>query len=194
MSDKHYHHGDLRSALVAAARTILERDGLSALSLRACAREAGVSHAAPLHHFRNLAELQSAVAASGFDDFVAFLDAQSGSAETPGDRLLAMGFAYICFSTDHPALYRLMFGVEASHVKSESLALAMSDAWLQLLGAVADAAGIDGAVEKAVFVWSLVHGYAMLRAPQYFPSTVNPDAELRKSLVMLAKGIGARVD
>ncbi len=112
MSEKNYHHGDLRSALIAAARVILERDGLAALSLRACAREAGVSHAAPLHHFRSLAELQASIAASGFDEFVRFLDMHSASAQTASERLIAMGRAYVAFSAQHPALYRLMFGVE----------------------------------------------------------------------------------
>ena len=57
-----YHHGDLRRALVDAARRILENEGPSALSLRAVAREAGVSPAAPYHHFKDRGELLEAVA------------------------------------------------------------------------------------------------------------------------------------
>src|ERR1700749_484813 len=63
---KPYHHGDLRRALLRAAVTIIEREGPSALSLRAVAREAGVSPAAPYHHFKDKAELLDAVAQEGF--------------------------------------------------------------------------------------------------------------------------------
>src|SRR3984885_12532809 len=64
---KTYHHGDLREALLRSAESILKRDGLGALSLRAAARAAGVSHAAPAHHFPDLCSLLSALAAGGFD-------------------------------------------------------------------------------------------------------------------------------
>src|SRR5262252_8981675 len=61
-----YHHGALRDALLQAAERVLERDGLAGLTLRAVAREAGVSHAAPTHHFGDLTGLVSELAAIGF--------------------------------------------------------------------------------------------------------------------------------
>ena len=64
-----YHHGDLHDALLAAAERVLERDGLAGLTLRAVAREAGVSHAAPTHHFGDLSGLLSELAAIGFRRF-----------------------------------------------------------------------------------------------------------------------------
>ncbi|MDP1883319.1 MAG: TetR family transcriptional regulator, partial [Bradyrhizobium sp.] len=64
-----YHHGALRDALLTAAETVLERDGLGGLTLRAVAREAGVSHAAPTHHFGDLTGLVSELAAIGFQQF-----------------------------------------------------------------------------------------------------------------------------
>src|SRR6266567_6406981 len=64
-----YHHGDLHDALLAAAERVLERDGLAGLTLRAVAREAGVSHAAPTHHFGDLTGLVSELAAIGFRQF-----------------------------------------------------------------------------------------------------------------------------
>src|SRR2546428_13116555 len=64
-----YHHGDLHAALLAAAERVLERDGLAGLTLRAAAREAGVSHAAPTHHFGDLTGLLSELAAIGFRRF-----------------------------------------------------------------------------------------------------------------------------
>src|SRR5215468_4979344 len=64
-----YHHGALREALLMAAEGILERDGMPGLTLRAAAREAGVSHAAPTHHFSDLTGLLSELAAVGFRRF-----------------------------------------------------------------------------------------------------------------------------
>src|SRR5712671_6417935 len=64
-----YHHGALHDALLKAAERVLERDGLAGLTLRAVAREAGVSHAAPTHHFGDLTGLVSELAAIGFRQF-----------------------------------------------------------------------------------------------------------------------------
>src|ERR1700740_1806223 len=94
---KPYHHGDLRRALVDAARRILEAEGPTALSLRAVAREAGVSPAAPYHHFKDKAELLDAVAAQGWE----ILDQMMAEARDKADRrdkLLALGIAYVCFA------------------------------------------------------------------------------------------------
>src|SRR3981189_2667873 len=81
--DTPYHHGALRDALLKAAETVLERDGLAGLTLRAVAREAGVSHAAPTHHFGDLTGLVSELAAIGFPRFYAPM-AVAGAAEGPG--------------------------------------------------------------------------------------------------------------
>lgn len=103
-----YHHGDLRRALVDAARRLLEAEGPSALSLRAVAREAGVSPAAPYHHFKDKAELLDAVAQEGWD----ILDTQMIEAKHSADgphQLTALGIAYVCFARENPALYRVMY-------------------------------------------------------------------------------------
>src|SRR5215468_9252586 len=68
-----YHHGSLPEAMLAAAERILERDGIAGLTLRAAAREAGVSHAAPKNHFGDICGLLSELAALGFARFGAAL-------------------------------------------------------------------------------------------------------------------------
>jgi AcrR family transcriptional regulator len=103
-----YHHGDLRRALVDAARRLLEAEGPSALSLRAVAREAGVSPAAPYHHFKDKAELLDAVAQEGWDILSGLMcDAKRGAEGL--HQLTALGIAYVCFARDNPALYRVMY-------------------------------------------------------------------------------------
>ncbi len=193
MSEKNYHHGDLRTALVQAARTILERDGLAALTLRACAREVGVSHAAPLHHFRNLAELLAAVAAVGFEEFVKALDQCSDIQIEPLERLVEMGIAYVAFAQANPALYRVMFGSDRPNVVTEQLSTAMRAAWEQLHGASARAAGDERSLSVATLVWSVVHGHAMLVAAQCMPPIGDTDELLKQSLEILASGIRAVV-
>src|SRR5215472_9150698 len=91
-----YHHGDLRRALVDAARRILEAEGPTALSLRAVAREAGVSPAAPYHHFKDKAELLDAVAQEGWEMLDASMAKAREDAE-PRDKLTALGISYVCF-------------------------------------------------------------------------------------------------
>lgn len=108
-----YHHGDLRRALVQAARKIMETEGPLGLSLRAVAREAGVSPAAPYHHFRDKAELLAAVAKEGFED-LGHAMAKARDAE-PDDPMLAMGVAYVVFARENPTMYRVM--TDCSHHK-----------------------------------------------------------------------------
>jgi AcrR family transcriptional regulator len=104
-----YHHGDLRRALIDAASRVLEAEGPSALSLRAVAREAGVSPAAPYHHFKDKTELLEAVAHEGWDMLDAALAAAKARAASPAEAMSDLGVAYVCFARDNPALYRVMY-------------------------------------------------------------------------------------
>src|ERR1700730_12615175 len=93
--DAPYHHGALRDALLQAAERVLERDGLAGLTLRAVAREAGGSHAAPTHHFGDLRGLVSELAAIGFRQFNHAMT-ESCAADTPFPaRGLARARAYV---------------------------------------------------------------------------------------------------
>jgi AcrR family transcriptional regulator len=104
-----YHHGDLRRALVEAARRILESEGPTALSLRAVAREAGVSPAAPYHHFKDKGELLDAVAHVGWDMLGESMTGAKQRAADLGALMTEIGVSYVQFSQQHPALYRVMY-------------------------------------------------------------------------------------
>src|ERR1700744_6584508 len=99
---KTYHHGDLREALLRSAETILTRDGLGALSLRAVARAAGGLHAAPAHHFPDLCSLLSALAAEGVDRLS---DKLIEAANKGGDPPLELAKAHSACATYNPALF-----------------------------------------------------------------------------------------
>src|SRR5664279_3524783 len=100
--DTPYHHGALRDALLEAAERVLERDGLPGLTLRAVAREAGVSHAAPTHHFGDLTGLVSELAAIGYRRFgMAMAAAATASLTNHG----ASARAYVGFARAYPGMY-----------------------------------------------------------------------------------------
>ena len=165
-----YHHGDLREALLKAAESILERDGPTGLTLRAAAREAGVSHAAPTHHFGDMSGLLSELAAVGFRRFGASLAEAAAAAPSPAGRLEAMGIAYVRFARRHPGLFLLMFRSERLDTARPALRDALMEAFQVLSGGVAQRLAEDpsrataplASIANIVRSWSMVHGFAML--------------------------------
>lgn len=153
--------------LVAAAREVLERDGLEGLTLRAVAREAGVSHGAPLRHFPGVATLLAALAAQGFEQLYESVDAAVADVADPRHRLAAGGRGYIRFALAHPGVFSLMFRNELIDTSYPALGEKGSRAFLQLVDLV-QGAQADGFApgeqprHAAVVVWSLVHGIATL--------------------------------
>jgi AcrR family transcriptional regulator len=165
-----YHHGELRRALLDTALAVIEREGVSALSLRDLARRLGVSHAAPAHHFPDRAALLVEIAREGFERFGVALVAAADRAPDDDARLAAIGRAYVAFALAHPATFRVMFGRELAGLGSPPAALAEASgrAYAVLLRGVEAALarlprGRRPPVEEAAFVaWSAVHGAAML--------------------------------
>src|ERR1700694_5784005 len=104
-----YHHGDLRAALVRAAMELLDESGETALSLRAVARCAGVSPAAPYRHYADREALVSAISAVGYRELAERLAAAHPSPSTP-EELARVAVAYVQFALERPALFRVMFG------------------------------------------------------------------------------------
>ncbi len=151
-----YHHGDLRNALLDAARAILEEESLAGLSLRAVARRAGVSHAAPYRHFPNHEALLVELAIEGFAELRTEIVAAGATAGAESDRIANLGAAYMRFVARRPALTRLMFGPQLPNRNS-----------FPALGEAADAIGaeIGNALHDSALglaVWAAVHGLATL--------------------------------
>lgn len=163
-----YHHGDLHAALLAAAEEILERDGLPALTLRAAARAAGVSHAAPAHHFGDLTGLLSELAAQGYQRFAAALrEAIEAAGGDSRSRLRAMGRAYVRFAKAHRGMFMLMFRAGSLDFTRPALSAASNEASRLLRDAILarspkSAAPNAAIAAEIVAAWSLVHGFAML--------------------------------
>lgn len=188
---KPYHHGDLREALLAAAESALAELHLEDVSLREIARRAGVSHAAPKHHFSSLGSLLAEVAALGFERFVAALAeaADRGSDQSPPARMQAMARAYLRFSAANPAVYGLMFGKNEHVERTPHLVSAMTTAWAQLETQVAAIVGSQRAVYGATLVWSTVHGLSMLKLDGCLPPHIDPQAAIESVTRMLIAGL-----
>ncbi|MES2343789.1 MAG: TetR family transcriptional regulator [Pseudomonadota bacterium] len=117
-----YHHGNLRSALLDRAATVIAEEGIEALSLRALARDLGVSHAAPGRHFKDRADLLAALAAEGHRRMTAALNtAATAAGDDPVARYNALGREVIAFSLRHPAYFQVTQHPEVERHSDPSL-------------------------------------------------------------------------
>jgi len=195
-----YHHGDLRRALIDAAQHILETEGVSALTLRAAARGAGVSQAAPYRHFTDKDALLAAVAEEGFRALSA---AMREATDTAGgdfaSRFRALGIAYIRFAVEQPARFRLMFGRE---IADRGAHLPLHQAANETFGMLV--AGIEkgqqsGLIrdgdprELSMAAWSMVHGLSALLVDGQL-SRGTQDLEMFASGVVRYLFLGLRSD
>ncbi|MCA6233714.1 MAG: TetR/AcrR family transcriptional regulator, partial [Phenylobacterium sp.] len=158
-----YHHGDLRRALIEAGRRLLEVEGGAGISLRAVAREAGVSPAAPYHHFRDKSELLDALAFEGWDQLGNQMREALSNTGSERDHLVTLGVAYVRFARMNPAIYRVMIDCSRSH---ETMPEKLRDEGAyQLTRDTLVEAGVDpkdetGLELAAVAVWCAAHGVA----------------------------------
>jgi len=180
-STSRYHHGDLAAELRRVAWDIVGESGVRGLSLRECARRAGVSHAAPTHHFGSLEGLLVEVAADGYERMAATMDED---VERAGHRLVGCGLGYVRFATEYPQQFRLMLGTDRGGGDCprlrESAALALSrlreairEAWTLKHG---EAPGGDVLEERTVLGWAAAHGYVLLAIDRQLLSTTLPPA------------------
>jgi len=168
-----YHHGDLRRALIDAASRLLEAEGPSALSLRAVAREAGVSPAAPYHHFKDKGELLEAVAQEGWDLLDQALAKAKAAAPSPAAAMNELGVAYVCFARQNPALYRVMYDTardradlpDQMQAEKDSAYCKVRDTLVEAGADPADEIDIELATTAA---WCSAHGLAEMAGFKQF--------------------------
>jgi AcrR family transcriptional regulator len=155
-----YHHGDLHAACLSAALELLEEGGATALSLRAVARRAGVSPAAPYRHYADREALVSAVAAVGYRELAERLAAAHPAPSTHA-QLASVGVAYVEFALEQPALFRMMFSEPCDRDNEERVA-ATAAVSLYLREIVARCFPRADPEALAPAIWALVHGLAFL--------------------------------
>ena len=155
-----YRHGNVPNAMRAAAREILDEEGVDAVGLREAARRVGVSATAAYRHFASKEDLLASVAAEGFGELSATLEkALNGS-----DPLLGLGLAYVEFALRKKGLFRLMFGpllVDRARYPGLNNAAGATMALIQRATAAAQARP-DEQDAGAMATWGLVHGISSL--------------------------------
>jgi len=156
-----YHHGNLRQAVLTAAVDAITEVGPTGVSLRDLARRAGVSHAAPAHHFGDKAGLLTALAAEGYG----LLADALADAQVRTEDFLEVGVAYVRFAVDHRAHFEVMFRPDLYHPDDPAVRAARERASNALSGGIGSLpsgrAGTDARI-AGVAAWSLVHGFATL--------------------------------
>lgn len=197
-----YHHGDLHTGLLDAALEIIGEAGPQGLTIRAVARRAGVSHAAPYRHFTDKDELILAVVERGFTLMQQTMQARKD--EAPQDALnqfAASGMAYVDFALQHPAYYRIMFSgdllsttghVSLQHTSSQALQDMVSDiSRCQELGLVRT----GDATTQALTILSTIHGFVSLVNDNRIGHLLDESKSLQDVrdgvLTMIFEGIGA---
>jgi AcrR family transcriptional regulator len=159
-----YHHGDLRRTLIDAALVVVATDGPGHLSLRALARSAGVSHAAPAHHFGDKSGVFTAIATEGFE---LLYETQVRTIEgvQPRQSLLPLAVNYVLFALEHPSHYEVMWREDLYNRADPALTAARQRVFEVFYQSVEAGTGalepqqFRGAVAAA---WSIVHGFATL--------------------------------
>ncbi|MCA9575666.1 MAG: TetR/AcrR family transcriptional regulator [Polyangiales bacterium] len=196
-----YHHGDLRAELLTAAVALAEERGIDGLSLRECARRAGVSHAAPYRHFEDKNALLSALAEQGFAWLAEAGRAAMEGIEDPRERLDAYGVAYVRFAVEHPIHFRLMFtrALPAGPSAPDDCVEQPSpdDAFALLVATAGEARRASGeqALLAGVASWCLPHGLAMLILDGRIPRerVATPEAVSVLAREVLASWRGAEI-
>lgn len=165
-----YHHGDLRRAILDAAIESIGANGSAGLSLRELSRRAGVSHAAPIHHFRDKAGVLTALAAEGYD---LLADALAAA----GAEFVAAGVAYVRFAVSHKAHFEVMFRPDTYHPHDPAVVVARERARQALARGVQATTTETGREARlsGIAAWSLVHGFATLWLTGALPDDLGDD-------------------
>ncbi|MFN6121943.1 MAG: TetR/AcrR family transcriptional regulator [Actinomycetes bacterium] len=161
-----YHHGNLPTVLREHAAALLAEQGLATFSLREVARRAGVSHAAPAHHFGSVGGLLTAVAAEGFRLLVAACtDALDAAGPDPDARFSAIGHAYVALWRTNPGHCQVMFRYDVVDYHDDDLHHWSDEAYALLATTTRAVVGeIDdrAAHRSALLWWSTVNGLTPL--------------------------------
>ncbi|MEV4043604.1 AcrR family transcriptional regulator [Streptomyces sp. SAI-195] len=150
--ERPYHHGGLRRAVLNAALDVIAAEGPASLSLRDLARRAGVSHAAPAHHFKDRAGLLTAIATEGHSLLSAAL--------AEADDLRDLGVRYVRFAAAHPAHFQIMFRPDLLRPDDSEL-LAARERTRSMLRTAVEGYDDDPAL-GFMAAWSMAHGFATL--------------------------------
>jgi AcrR family transcriptional regulator len=187
---KNYHHGDLKNTLVAAAITILAKDGVAGLTLRKVARKAGVSHAAPYAHFSDKQALIAAISTEGFKRLYDSMDSVISSyPNDPLKQLTGGAWAYIQFGVSDPDHFKVTFSGVLEREKDYPAFVEISQkTFARVVSVVKDCqlAGVlgqDSPEVVAVTLWGQLHGLVSLFIEGQISHTVMDQHSLQEMFI-----------
>ncbi len=190
-----YHHGDLRNALLDAARELASEIGVDNFTLREVARRANVSPAAPYHHFADKRDLTRALAIEAFSKLTTALSNAKHKKHSPLEQLEQVGIAYVMFAFEHLAEFRFMFRRElcAEEGDFDPLETAGINAQAVLHNTVLEAQNAKQIIAEnpqdiVITLWSVVHGLSciLLESPLSKTTTAKSAKNMAKSVVQLS--------
>jgi AcrR family transcriptional regulator len=184
-ANRPYHHGDLRQTLLDTAVEMIAESGLAQLSLRDLARRAGVSHAAPRHHFKDKAGLFTALAAEGYR---LLADALASDLA-----LIEMGARYVGFALAHPCHFEVMHQPDRCHLDDPDLVAAKARSWAALRAGLPATLDDAEAERTALAAWSIAHGFANLRLTGSLPESAR-DRDPAEAFREIAELLNVRRD
>ena len=198
-----YHHGDLKEALIAAGEAVLAERGLQGFTLRECARRAGVSHAAPKHHFGDVRGLVTEIATRGFAQLTRRLRTKLRAAGDDLDaQFMATLEAYLGFAEAYPEHFRIMFRSDLIDVYSPNVTAAAHQTFKELTNVIHRQRGEPEVEDESVDLslmskhvindiligWCFVHGLAHLKLEGQL--AMIPKAVLRDGMASAALRLG----
>jgi len=169
--DKQFHHGDLKLALLRAARDLLDEEGESGVGVRAVARKVGVSHAAPVNHFKDRRALLTALTAELIDDIRVDIDNRLKTVSAdPVTRIEMIANTFIDYGAHYPNRYSLLWRYDVVDHESEMMR-SRADVIYDLICDEIDKLTSGRNVDRdtiAIGLWSMVHGYIDLKIVNMF--------------------------
>ena len=189
----HYHHGELREALIRATRELVEQRGAENFTLADACRVAGVTTAAPYRHFQGKQEILEEIASRGFAELgnrTTAILAEKGEGLLEG--IVAMGQGYVTFAVEETAMFRLMFGQQPSLKKAEHVLGAAHACFSKLIDQVAlycKRNKVRGdAQQMALRLWTFVHGAASLLIDQDYDA-IAPNIDVNQLIAAATPGL-----